>query len=89
MLASSKQKTLAAIKRLEGLTKKLRVSVEDDSYCTDVLALVLSMQGHLRHIQGTVLESHLSTCGQKKLSSPSQRESFIKELLSVIGLSQR
>lgn len=89
MLPHSKQKTLEAIKRLEGLTRKLRSSVEEDAYCPDVLALALAMQGHLRHIQGAVLQSHLTTCAEKKLHSSKEKDAFIEELLTVIGLSKR
>lgn len=89
MRSDAKQKTLDALKRLEGLGRKLRTSVEDDTYCPEVLELVLAMQGHLKHIQGMVLESHLSTCAQKKLSSPQDKDAFIAELIKVVGLSKR
>lgn len=88
MQVHAKQKTLDAIKRLEGLTRKLRASVEEDAYCPQVLELALAMQGHLKHIQGTVLENHLQTCAQRKLSS-SEKDEFIAELMKVIGLSKR
>ncbi len=89
MRNDAKQKTLDAVKRLEGLTKKLRSQVEQDDYCADILALALAMQGHLKHIQSAVLESHLHTCAAKKLASPEDKEAFIDEVLSVIGLSRR
>lgn len=89
MRADAKKKTLDAIKRLEGLTIKLRAQVEGDAYCADILELALAMQGHLKHIQSAVLESHLHTCAAKKLSSPSGKEAFIKEVLNVVGLSRR
>lgn len=89
MLAESKNKTLAAIGRLEGLTKKLRAMVEDDAYCGSVLEIALAMQGQLRHIQGTVLESHLHTCAAKRLKSARDKNAFIEELVTVIGLSKR
>lgn len=89
MLADAKKNSLDAIKRLEGLTRKLRGMVEDDAYCPKVLEITLAMQGHLKHIQGTVLESHLSTCAEKKLTSSREKEAFIRELLAVIGLSKR
>ena len=89
MRRDSKKKTLDAIKRLEGLTAKLHSMVEDDAYCTKILGIVLSMQGHLKHIQGMVLESHLHTCALKNLSSAKAKQAFITDLLNVIGLSQR
>ncbi len=89
MRDDAKKKTLDAIRRLEGLTAKLRTQVETDAYCGDILSLALSMQGHLKHIQSAVLESHLHTCAPKKLSSPADKEAFVKEVLSVVGLSRR
>ena len=89
MRDDAKKKTLDAIKRLEGLTVKLRKQVEEDAYCADILALALAMQGHIKHIQSAVLESHLHTCAAKKLATPSDKEAFINEVLSVVGLSRR
>ena len=86
-----KKQTQAAIKRLEGLTVKLKTMIEEDAYCPQILQLVLAMQGHLKHIQGHILESHLHTCADRKLSSKSdtEKDAFIGELVKVIGLSQR
>ena len=89
MRQDAKKKTLDAIKRLEGLTAKLRKEVENDAYCTKILELALAMQGHIKHIQGAVLDSHLHTCATKKLASPKDKETFIQEVLNVVGLSQR
>ena len=89
MKDDAKKKTLNAIGRLEGLLGKLRTDVEDDAYCGDILELALAMQGHIKHIQSAVLESHLHTCAAKKLSSPAGKDAFIKEVLNVVGLSRR
>lgn len=84
-----RKKTQDAIKRLEGLTTKLKAMIDEDAYCPQILQLVLAMQGHLKHIQGHVLESHLHTCAERKLGSKSEKEAFIAQLVKVIGLSQR
>jgi len=89
MQKDAKKKSLAAIMRLEGLTRKLRTLVEEDAYCTKILELALAMQGHIKHIQSAVLESHLHTCAAKKLSSPKDKEAFIAEVINVVGLSKR
>ncbi len=90
MRTDYKVKTKAALSRLEGLTKKLHSMIESDAYCPEILQLVLSMQGHLRHIQGHVLESHLHTCALPKLSATkTTKDAFVNELVSVIGLSKR
>ncbi len=60
-----------------------------DEYCPPLLQMVLAMQGHLKHIQGEILESHLHTCAPKKMLSKKDQDAFIQELLTVIGLSKR
>jgi len=89
MLPTHKKKALAAIKRLNGLSKKLEQMIEEDAYCPKILEMALAMKGHVTHIQGLVLESHMHTCAAKKLSSNASKETFIKELLTVVGLSSR
>jgi len=89
MLETHKKKALDALKRLNGLSAKLDTMIENGEYCPDILEMVLAMQGHLKHVQGLVLESHLHTCAPKKLASSSDHDEFIEELLKVIGLSKR
>ena len=88
MLPAHKEKALAAIKRLDGLSRKLREMIEADEYCPRILETALAMKGHTEHIQAQVLESHLKTCAPKKLGSKNEKQ-FIDELLRVIGLSKR
>lgn len=88
MLPDHKKKAIAAIKRLNGLSKKIETMIEEGSHCPDILEQVLAMQGHTKHIQGLVLESHLHTCAPKKLGSKDEN-AFIEELIKVIGLSKR
>lgn len=88
MLPDQKKKALAALKRLNGLSKKVEELIEHDEECTEILRNVLAMKGHMDHIQAQVLESHLHTCAQKKLASQ-EKDKFIDDLLKVIGLSKR
>ena len=88
MLVIHKKKALDALKRLNGLSRKLETMIQEDVYCPKILEQALAMQGHMKHIQGLVLESHLHTCAPKKLGSKNEK-AFIRELLKVIGLSQR
>ena len=91
MLPDHKQKALAAIKRINGLSKKLEEMIENDDHCPKILEMALAMKGHTEYIQTQVLESHLHICAEKKLSSKSgkDKEKFITELTKVIGLSNR
>lgn len=89
MLPDEKAKALAALKRLDGLSKKVNEMLENDSYCTEILRNVLAMKGHLDHVQARILESHMKTCAPKKLTSEDEKDAFIEELLKVFGLSTR
>lgn len=89
MRPDSKKKALAGIKRLEGLTKKVHSMIENDEYCSDILENLLAMHGHVKHIQGQVLESHLHTCAKEKMKKEKDYDGFITEIIRTIGLSSR
>ena len=89
MRADYKKKAVEGLKRLEGLTKKVRMMVESDEYCPHILENLLAMQGHIKHIQGQVLESHLHTCAQEKMKKEKDFNGFIAEIIRTIGLSSR
>lgn len=89
MLPEKKKKALEGLKRLEGLTKKVRTMVESDEYCTHILENLLAMHGHIKHVQGQVLESHLHTCAKQKMRSSSDYDGFIADIIRTTGLSAR
>ena len=89
MRADYKKKALEGIKRLEGLTKKVRSMIENDEYCPHILENLLAMKGHVKHIQGQVLDSHLHTCAHEKMKRKKDYDGFIAEIIRTIGLSSR
>lgn len=89
MLPDQKKKALAALKRLDGLSKTVHRMLEEDKYCPEILRNVLAMKGHIDHVQARILESHMKTCAPKKLTSEKDKDSFVEELLKVVGLSTR
>ena len=89
MLPKAKKSALDGMKRLQGLAKKVEEMIEADDYCAHILENLLAMQGHIKHIQGEVLASHLHTCAKKKMSSEKDCDAFIEELVRTIGLSVR
>lgn len=89
MLPDQKDKALAALKRLDGLSKKVHSMLENNEYCPEILRNVLAMKGHLDHVQSRILESHMKTCAPKKLTSEKDKDAFVEELLKVVGLSTR
>lgn len=89
MRTDYKKKALEGVKRLEGLMKKVRAMVENDEYCPHILENLLAMHGHIKHIQGQVLESHLHTCAQEKMKKEKDFDGFIADIIRTIGLSTR
>ena len=69
MLSANKIKALAAIKRLQGLTKKVEELIETDAYCIEILRNTLALKGHIANIQAEILDSHLifrSLCKKRR-----------------------
>ena len=89
MLPDQKTKAIAALKRLDGLSKKVHQMLEEDAYCPEILRNILAMKGHLDHVQARILESHMKTCAPKRLASEKDKDAFVEELLKVFGLSTR
>ncbi len=89
MRADYKKKALDGVKRLEGLTKKVRQMIETDEYCPHILVNLLAMKGHMKHIQGNVLESHLHTCLPARIEKKKDYDTFMKEIIQTIGLTGR
>jgi DNA-binding FrmR family transcriptional regulator len=89
MLPDQKVKALAALKRLDGLSKKVHQMLEEEEHCPEILRNVLAMKGHLEHVQARILESHMKTCAPKQLASKKSKDTFVEELLQVFGLSTR
>ncbi|MSR67831.1 metal-sensing transcriptional repressor [Candidatus Peribacteria bacterium] len=89
MRADYKKKALDGIKRLEGLTMKVRTMIEQNEYCPHILENLLALKGHIAHIQGQVLDSHLHTCAQEKMKKEKDYDGFIAEIIRSIGLSSR
>ena len=89
MRADYKKKALEGMKRLDGLSRKITAMIKSDEYCPHILENLLAMNGHIKHVQGKVLESHLHTCVQEKMKKEKDYDGFISEVVSTIGLSNR
>ena len=91
MIEPYKKKALARLGRVRGQLDVVTKMVEDDKYCGDIITQILALQGAIKGIGSTIVESHLHTCGSKNLSSdnPKVKEKFIKEIIKVCELSGR
>lgn len=91
MMEPFKAKSLERLRRAKGQIEGLIRMVEEDKYCADILTQLLALQGALKGVTSLVLESHLTTCGPKLLSSSDgkKRKKFIKEIIKACELSSR
>jgi DNA-binding FrmR family transcriptional regulator len=84
-----KKKALEGLKRLSGLTVKVQEMIAQGEYCPHILENLLAMQGHIKHIQGQVLESHLHTCARDRMKREKDYDGFLAEIVRTIGLTGR
>ena len=89
MRADYRKKALEGMKRLEGLARKVTTMIEQGEYCPHILENLLAMNGHIKHVQGQVLESHLHTCAQEKMKKEKDYDGFITEIVRTMGLTNR
>lgn len=86
-----KKKSLTRLKKARGQIDGIIKMIDEDKYCVDILTQILALQGAIKGVQSQVLESHMNTCGLKKLASKDEeaRQQFIQEIIKVCGLSNR
>lgn len=91
MIEPFKEKTLVRLKKAKGQIEGIFKMVEDEKYCVDIITQVLALEGSLKSVSHLILESHLNTCGAKKLSSndPKEKERFIQELMKIVEFTNR
>ena len=91
MIDPYKSKTLIRLKKAKGQIEGLINMVEEDKYCVDILTQALALQGALKGTAYEILESHLHTCGAKKMGSKDSviKEKFISEIVNACKLSNK
>ncbi len=74
------------LRRIEGQIRGLQKMVEEDRYCTDIIAQVASAQEALRGVARNLMRNHLHHCASKALKSAKKEETkaMYDELLEVI-----
>ena len=87
MIDPFKKKALNRLKRAKGQIDGIINMIESDKDCIDTITQILALQGAIKGVQKTVLESHLNTCGNKM--STINKDTFIAELVKVFELSKR
>lgn len=91
MIEPYKKKVVSRLKRAKGQIDGIIRMIEKNTYCPQVMTQMLALQGAVKGTLPLLLESHLKTCGAKKLNSKDamEREKFIKEIVRVSSLSGR
>jgi len=84
--AELKQANLKRLRRIEGQIRGLQRMVEEDRYCTDIVAQVSSVQEALRGVGRTLMRNHLKHCATKAIRSGSEQQAqeIYDELLEMV-----
>jgi len=86
-----KKKLQIALKKTQGTLTKVEKMIESEGYCPSIVQMISAAEGLLRGAKLKMLESHLQTCGHKKMSSQNaeDRAEFAKELVKILDISSR
>lgn len=81
-----KKANLNRLRRIEGQVRGLQKMVEEDRYCTDIIAQVASVQEALRGVARALMKNHLRHCAAEALRSHDDAKSkaIYDELLETI-----
>src|ERR1043165_3503273 len=72
--AEIKDANLKRLRRIEGQVRGLQRMVEEDRYCTDIIAQVSSVQEALRGVARNLMRNHLKHCATAAIRTGSDRE---------------
>lgn len=88
MIADIKKRASHRSKIIEGQFKGLQKAIDKEVYCIDILTQSLAIQKSLGSLNKLILENHLQTCAQEKLSSKDVKvkQEAIQELLDLYEL---
>src|SRR5436305_9404074 len=80
-----KASNLRRLRRIEGQIRGLQKMVEEDRYCTDIIAQVASAQEALRGVARALMRNHLHHCAARAMAKGSREaEPMYDELLDTI-----
>jgi CsoR family transcriptional regulator, copper-sensing transcriptional repressor len=79
----TKESIIRRLQIVEGHVKKVRVMVESDAYCVDVLHQTQAIESALREVDSLIMENHLNTCVVDAIKKGKSKE-VIAEVMNVI-----
>jgi len=91
MLQQYSDKVKINLKKAAGQLALIAKMIDGDRYCLDVAQQVNAAIGLLKQANLVIMESHLLSCGAKKLNSKNAAEktAFAKELIKVFNVSAK
>jgi len=80
------QKSMAALKRIEGQVRGIQRMVEDGRYCVDILTQLSAVNSAISSVQDSILKRHLDTCVNTVLAGKSEanKKKKIDEILRLL-----
>ncbi len=89
MLQPYHSQSVTNLKKALGQIERILKMIEDEEYCMAVAQQVNAAIGLLDKTNRYMLESHLLTCGTKKLAAKkSVREKFVAEIVRIFHLTK-
>ena len=65
--ATSKERNLTRLRRIEGQVRGLQKMVQDDRYCADVLTQISAVHEALRAVGRELMRNHLKHCATRAI----------------------
>ena len=83
--ASSKERNLTRLRRIEGQVRGLQKMVQEDRYCADVLTQISAVHEALRAVGRELMRNHLKHCATRAiLDTPRTADAMYDELVEMM-----
>lgn len=90
-MQSLKQQSLINFKKAASLLEKIKVMVEKNEYCIDIMQQNLAAIGLLKSAHQKLLEGHLQSCFKNAMESKNEKrkQAMIQEILKVTKMANK
>lgn len=83
--ASTKDRTIKRLRRIEGQIRGLQRMVDEDRYCADIMTQIASVQEALRAVGRELMRNHLKHCATSAIrGSEEQAEAMYDEIIDLM-----
>ena len=87
----SHEKSLIALRRIEGQVRGVQRMIEDRKYCIDILNQIYAIKGALGRVEEKILQRHFRNCVTEAVKGGTEKEKERKldEILKLIHQTRR